>query len=54
MANNFLKSEVFPVERKIEKIALFSFSRVDSLAWWGLYELNNEGGGAASGRELRP
>ena len=54
MANNFLKSEVFPVERKIEKIALFSFSRVDSLAWWGLYELNNEGGGAAGGRELRP
>jgi hypothetical protein len=54
MANNFLKSEVFPVERKIEKIALFLFCRVDSLAWWGLYEANNEGGGAASGRELRP
>jgi hypothetical protein len=54
MANNFLKSEVFPVERKIEKVALFSFSRVDSFVCWGLYELNNEGGGAASGRELRP
>ena len=30
------------------------FSRVDSFGLWGLYEPNNEGGGAASGRELRP
>ena len=54
MANNFLKFKVFPVERKFENYAFFLVCRVDSFGSWGLYEANNEGGGAASGRELRP